>query len=151
MCLVILLTSNAFSMLLGSALKTQTTVTPFGEELVSIHAGAIPFHLPEPLCRPSSEQIWCRGFADSIVNFHAQDSSGYAWVHHFVFVDCCTHAVIRHCEILCQHSRQLFVRRALVDAVISIDAVNPIVAASVAGRFGVVSLPTLSRFKCPYI
>ena len=40
---------------------------------------------------------------------------------------------------LFKRSRHALASRALADAVIAADAVNPIVAASIAGRFGVVS------------
>ena len=54
----------------------------------------------------------------------------------------CLHAM--SCIVFLQALTQCLTNRAFADAIIALDAVNPIVASSVAGRFSVVSVASLS-------
>ncbi len=60
------------------------------------------------------------------------------------FADCLLVTMLK--LLFSKHSRDALVNRALADAVLAVDAVNPIVAASIAGRFGVVSRCAIVRF-----
>lgn len=60
--------------------EPQSLLRPLGRNQHQFMQVRFSLHLcPHvPVCHSASEQMSCRGFADSIVNFHAQDSSGYS-------------------------------------------------------------------------
>ena len=132
--------------------------THFGEAVASMHAGMFPpapyaltcgcvaerhcFIVTEVFATPSSTSM-----RQTRVDTREPNHCFRYLVHAVTtaFIACfiinlalnvlCCHEFFAYCS-----RKALFSSSALADAVIDLDAVNPIVAASVAGRFAVVSL-----------